>query len=176
MSDQPTEKKVEIVLTPESHRCLMDHISEQSPAFGPLKGATHLQGYGAPPPRYSSQLLTVAARQSSATSRSPSTSTGQGSHDRLHLGSRHRGPARAEGEVRGRLMDYQIGYVTKVTCGKCGQEIVGHLFSLPEHRITYEIRREVDRRTKQAHEEGCKGPRGSKPKKYPRPVSKRTRR
>jgi len=35
LSDQPTEKKVEIVLTPESRQCLMDHISEQSPAFAP---------------------------------------------------------------------------------------------------------------------------------------------
>jgi hypothetical protein len=46
MSD---EAKVEIVLTEESHRCLVDHVSEQSSAFPPLDTATHIQGYGTTP-------------------------------------------------------------------------------------------------------------------------------
>jgi hypothetical protein len=45
----PGETKVEIVLTEESHQCLMDHVSESSSAFDPLQAAIHLHGYGTTP-------------------------------------------------------------------------------------------------------------------------------
>lgn len=44
-----SENNVEIVLTEESHQCLIAHISESSSAFGPLEAATHLHGYGTTP-------------------------------------------------------------------------------------------------------------------------------
>jgi hypothetical protein len=46
----PGETKVEIVLTEESHQCLMDHVSESSSAFDPLQAAIHLHGYGTTAP------------------------------------------------------------------------------------------------------------------------------
>jgi hypothetical protein len=45
----PSETTIEIVLTEESHECLMAHVSESSSAFNPLQTAIHLHGYGTTP-------------------------------------------------------------------------------------------------------------------------------
>jgi hypothetical protein len=45
----PSETTIEIVLTEESHECLMAHVSESSSAFNPLQTAIHLPGHGTTP-------------------------------------------------------------------------------------------------------------------------------
>jgi hypothetical protein len=71
--------------------------------------------------------------------------------------------------------DLTLVHVAKFRCEGCGREIIGHLFALSEHRITDADRKDHTARTKQVHEEDCKGSLGAKPKQHSRPASKRER-
>jgi hypothetical protein len=70
MSAQPSEKQVEIILTVESYRCLIEHVSEASPALKALTDATRLYGIIGTPDQFSvtcdldtaQALLAVAER------------------------------------------------------------------------------------------------------------------
>lgn len=75
-------------------------------------------------------------------------------------------PRRQSEEVLKMEEDRRLVHVAKFACEKCGQEIIGHLWALPEHRITDEVRKEHTERSKEVHRDECKGRVGITPQSY----------
>jgi len=53
--------------------------------------------------------------------------------------------------------EYPIVHIGKVTCGKCGREVVICCAAPPDYPVTDEVRWDIEERGRQAHEGECLG-------------------